>query len=397
MDTLPTSPGLGLISVERRFQLFIDAVRDYAIYMLDPNGIVSSWNSGAQRFKGYSADEIIGQHFSRFYTEEDRRAGVPQQALTIAEQEGKFEAEGWRVRKDGSHFWASVVIDPIRDENGKLFGFAKITRDITERREAQKALEEAREALFQSQKMEALGQLTGGVAHDFNNMLQVIASSLQMMERRLASGRNDVEKYIGHARTAVSRATALTQRLLAFARCQTLKPERIDLNALILGMKDLIQNTVGTGILVETNLAQDLYPTVIDAQQTESALLNLALNSRDAMPQGGRLTFETRNVYLGKDLIASNPGLMPGDYVMLSVTDTGTGMTPDVLVRAFDPFFTTKPAGQGTGLGLSQIYGFVRQSGGHARIESTVGKGTSVKLYLPRDQETETLQSEGIS
>lgn len=393
MDALPISSGLGLISIERRFQLFIDAVRDYAIYMLDPHGIVSSWNSGAQRFKGYSANEIIGQHFSRFYTEEDRQAGMPQQALAIAEREGKFEAEGWRIRKDGSRFWASVVIDPIRDETGNLFGFAKITRDITERRQAQKALEEAREALFQSQKMEALGQLTGGFVHDFNNMLQIIASSLGLIERRIDSERNDLKKYITHARTAISMATALTQRLLAFARCQPLKPEQIDLNALILGMQSLIQNTVGHNIAVKMNLAQDLHPILIDAHQMESALLNLALNSRDAMPQGGLITFETHNIYLGKDLIASNPGLIPGDYVMLSVTDTGSGMPPDVLARAFEPFFTTKPIGQGTGLGLSQIYGFVRQSGGHARIESTVGQGTSIKLYLPRDPETETLQS----
>lgn len=393
MDMFPTGPGLGMISVERRFQLFIDAVRDYAIYMLDPEGIVSSWNSGARRFKGYQASEIIGQHFSRFYTEDDRQAGVPQQALAIAEREGKFEAEGWRVRKDGSRFWASVVIDPIRDENGNLFGFAKVTRDITERREAQKALEEAREALFQSQKMEALGQLTGGFVHDFNNMLQIIASSLGMIERRVDSNRNDLGKYITHARTAISMATALTQRLLAFARCQPLVPKRTDLNALILGMQSLIHNTVGHGIAVEMNLAQDLHPILIDSHQMESALLNLALNSRDAMPQGGCIVIKTANVHMGKDFTASNPGLIPGDYVMLCVTDTGSGMPPDVLARAFEPFFTTKPIGQGTGLGLSQIYGFMRQSNGYARIESVVDHGTSVKLYLPRDQENGTPQS----
>jgi len=369
---------------QEQFRLLVQGVTDYAIFMLDPTGHVISWNSGAQRMKGYAAAEIIGQHFSRFYTDEDRAADVPLRALQTAEREGRFETEGCRVRQDGSYFWASVVIDAIHDENGSLIGFGKVTRDITERRQVQKALEEAREALFQSQKMEAVGQLTGGVAHDFNNLLQTISGSLEVVEQRLTAGRIDVAQHIAMARTAVDRATALTQRLLAFARRQPLKPEYTNLNTLVPGMRDLIQKSVGEAVQVELRLAEELWPIWADANQIENALLNLAINARDAMPSGGRLQLETSNTHLDRAYVESEPGLQPGDYVMLAVTDTGTGMPPDVLARAFEPFFTTKPVGQGTGLGLSQLYGFARQSGGHVRIESEVGRGTLVRMYLPR-------------
>jgi PAS domain S-box-containing protein len=369
---------------QEQFRLLVQGVTDYAIFMLNPTGHVISWNLGAQRMKGYAAAEIIGQHFSRFYTDEDRAADVPLRALQTAEREGRFETEGCRVRQDGSYFWASVVIDAIHDENGSLIGFGKVTRDITERRQVQKALEEAREALFQSQKMEAVGQLTGGVAHDFNNLLQTISGSLEVVEQRLTAGRIDVAQHIAMARTAVDRATALTQRLLAFARRQPLKPEYTNLNTLVPGMRDLIQKSVGEAVQVELRLAEELWPIWADANQIENALLNLAINARDAMPSGGRLQLETSNTHLDRAYVESEPGLQPGDYVMLAVTDTGTGMPPDVLARAFEPFFTTKPVGQGTGLGLSQLYGFARQSGGHVRIESEVGRGTLVRMYLPR-------------
>jgi nitrogen-specific signal transduction histidine kinase len=245
-------------------------------------------------------------------------------------------------------------------------------RDLTEER------------LRQSAKMEAVGRLAGGVAHDFNNLLQAISGSLEVVERRLAAGQIDVGQHVAAARTTVDRATALTQRLLAFARRQPLKPEYTNLNALVLGMRDLIQKSVGEAVQVELRLADDLWPIWADAIQVESALLNLAINARDAMPEGGRLAVETSNTHLDEAYVAMEPGLEAGDYVMLAVTDTGTGMPPDVLARAFEPFFTTKPVGQGTGLGLSQLYGFARQSGGHVRIESEVGRGTSVRLYLPR-------------
>ena len=241
--------------------------------------------------------------------------------------------------------------------------------------------------------MEAVGQLTGGVAHDFNNLLQAISGSLEVVERRLAAGRTDVDQHVAAARTAMDRAKALTQRLLAFARRQPLKPEYTNLNTLVPEIRDLIQKSVGEAVQVELRLSQALWPIWADGNQVESALLNLAINARDAMPDGGRLTVETSNTHLDAAYVGSEPGLQPGDYVMLAVTDTGIGMSPDVLTRAFEPFFTTKPVGQGTGLGLSQLYGFARQSGGHVRIESEVGRGTSVKLYLPRHHGVEEMRT----
>ncbi|WP_255448554.1 PAS domain-containing sensor histidine kinase [Telmatospirillum sp. J64-1] len=384
------------LSGERWFEMLIKNVSDYAIYMLDTQGIVRSWNPGAERFKGYSATEIVGQHFSRFYTEQDRAAGIPARGLAIAAAEGKFETEGWRVRKDGTLFWASIVIDPIRDDQGRLVGFAKITRDITERKKAEEALEETRQALFQSQKMEAVGQLTGGVAHDFNNLLQAISGSIEMIERRLAAGRTDIEAFTAAARTSVDRAANLTQCLLAFSRRQPLTPKRTDLNQLVLGMRDLIEQSVGEAVRVETLLCPDLWPTWADANQVESSLLNLVINARDAMPEGGTLEIETRNINLDEKTRPPNisPEAAPGDYVMLAVRDNGTGIPPDILPRVFEPFFTTKPIGQGTGLGLSQLYGFARQSGGFIQLDSTVGVGTAVQIYLPRHQQAEETAEE---
>ncbi|WP_109156557.1 PAS domain-containing sensor histidine kinase, partial [Azospirillum sp. TSH7] len=379
------APAWEPISGERQFRLLVQSVVDYAIFMLDPTGVIRSWNAGAARMKGYAADEIIGRHFSSFYTPEDRAAGMPQRALATALSEGKFEAEGWRLRKDGTRFWASVVIDPIRDETGALRGFAKVTRDITERRKAQQALDEAREALAQAQKMEAVGQLTGGVAHDFNNLLQAISSSLELIEQRLSDGRTDVAPFAATARAAVDRAATLTRRLLAFARRQPLKPERADLNLLVVGLWDLLGRSVGEEIRLERRLAEPLWPVHADVNQIESALLNLVINARDAMPDGGSVTVETANASLRPADLANEPGVEPGDYAVLTVRDSGTGMPPDVLARVFEPFFTTKPIGQGTGLGLSQLYGFARQSGGFVRIDSALGRGTAVHLHLPRD------------
>jgi PAS domain S-box-containing protein len=352
--------------------------------MLDPTGMVTSWNRGAQRFKGYEAAEIIGQHYSCFFTDEDRAAGQPQAALATAADTGRFEDEGWRVRKDGARFWASVVVDRILDADGKIVGFAKITRDITEKQQAKLALERAREQLFQSQKMEAVGQLTGGLAHDFNNLLTGISGSIELMQTRIKQGRfNDLDRYLAAASGAAKRAAALTHRLLAFSRQQILSPVATDVNRLIAGMDELIRRTVGPEITVETVGMGGLWATLIDPNQLENALLNLCLNARDAMPNGGRLTIETVNKWLdgqgGKER-----DLPAGQFVTLCVSDSGEGMTPEVVQRAFEPFYTTKAAGSGTGLGLSMIYGFVRQSNGQARIYSELGHGTMVCLYLPR-------------
>jgi PAS domain S-box-containing protein len=374
-------------SLEGRFQMLVEGVSDYAIFMLDPNGVVSNWNTGAARIKGYRADEIVGQHFSRFYTEEDRAKGVPQRGLAIAASVGKFEAEGWRVRKDGSRFWANVVINAIRDREGRLLGFAKVTRDATERKEAEAALQRAQEQLAQSQKMEGIGQLTGGVAHDFNNLLTIILGNLESILRALSSGtvdRDRIYRMASNAKQGADRAAALTQRLLAFSRRQPLDPKPVDVGRLVVGMSDLLRRTLGEQITVETALAGDLWQVSVDANQLEVSLLNLAINARDAMPNGGRLTIETANACLDEKYAAAQADVMPGQYVAICMTDTGTGMTKEVLARAFEPFFTTKDIGHGTGLGLSQVYGFVKQSGGHVRIYTELGEGTTVKIYLPR-------------
>jgi len=484
---------------QRHFELLVRSVTDYAIFMLDPAGHVVSWNSGAEMIKGYSADEIVGQHFSCFYTMEDQDAGIPQLALSTALQKGRYESEGWRVRKGGTRLWASVLIDPVWDD-GKLIGFAKVTRDATMRRNAELALFESERRfrgivntapdafaqidqagrviewnpqahelfgwtrgqilgkplaslcfplddssaanwlatawskrskqtqtfpaitragrrftaelnsrvlslssgplmnifmrdltekiqmetqLRQAQKMEALGQLTGGIAHDFNNILQAIASSLEMVE--LLGHREQftsADKHIQSALSSVRRAAGLTHRLLAFARRQALDPQAVDVNALIRGMSELLGHSVGEDVALQMSLPDDLWLAHCDANQLENAILNLAINARDAMPRGGQLHIEAANSN-GNGPVAD---ALDADrqYVKITVADSGTGMPAHVKERAFDPFYTTKPVGQGTGLGLSMVYGFTRQSGGDCMIESEPGEGTRIILLLPR-------------
>ncbi|MGF6478770.1 PAS domain S-box-containing protein [Paraburkholderia sp. JPY419] len=372
-----------VVESERRFRMLVNGVTDYAIFMLSPAGIVTNWNAGARRINGYSAEEIIGSHMSRFYTPEDAAADLPQRGLSIAASEGRFEAEGWRVRKDGRRFWAHVVIDAIRDEDGALVGFAKITRDITERMEASRMLEDTRKALFQSQKMEAVGKLTGGVAHDFNNVLQILRGNLELLDSRHSRDEWTRER-VAKAITAVERGSKLASQLLAFGRRQPLRPVVINLASALRGMDDLLRRALDETIDVQTVVAGGLWNTLVDIHQLENVILNLAINARDAMPEGGKLTMELSNAMLDDEYVAAVPDIQAGQYVLLAVTDTGTGMPPDVVDRAFDPFFTTKPEGRGTGLGLSMAYGFVKQSGGHIKIYSEVGHGTTVKLYLPR-------------
>jgi len=373
---------------EQQFQLLVQAVKDYAIFMLDPEGRITTWNSGAERIKGYRAEEIIGEHFSRFYTQEDQREGVPMRSLLRAATEGRHEAEGWRVRKDGSRFRASVVIDPIRDDAGNLIGFAKVTRDVTERRLAQEMLDQARERLLQWQKMEAIGQLTGGVAHDFNNLLTIVIGNLETAQRHLGALTGGVasrlKRSLDNAMRGAQRAAILTQRLLAFSRQQPLDPKPLDPNKFIAAEVEFLQRSLGETIEVQAVGSAGLWPVEVDAHQLGAALLNLAVNARDAMPNGGKLTIETSNALLDQDYCRANPEVIPGQYVMIAVSDNGTGMTKDVVDRAFEPFFSTKDVGQGTGLGLSQVYGFIKQSKGHIKIYSEVGEGTTVKIYLPR-------------
>jgi PAS domain S-box-containing protein len=373
---------------EQQFRLLVQGVTDYAIFMLDPEGRVASWNAGARRIKGYAPEEIIGSHFSRFYTAEDLADGVPARGLATAAREGRWETEGLRKRKDGSTFWAHVVVDAIRDDGGKIIGFAKVTRDITERKEAERALQQAQAALAHAQKMEALGQLTGGVAHDFNNLLQVISSNLHLVAKDVA-GNPRAEVRVQNALAGVARGAKLAQQLLAFGRRQALEPKVINVGRFIKGMDDMLRRTIGAEIEFETVIAGGLWNTFVDPNQVENAVLNLAINARDAMPEGGKLTIEASNASLDDAYVAQYDDLKAGQYVMLAVTDSGSGMPSDVLQHVFEPFFSTKPEGKGTGLGLSMVYGLVKQSGGHVKVYSEVGLGTTVKLYFPRVHESE--------
>lgn len=365
---------------EEQFRRLVQSVEDYAIYMLDPRGQVSSWNSGAQRIKGYTDHEIIGQHFSTFYTLEDRAIKEPERALRVAAETGRFENEGWRLRKDGSSFWAHVVIDRILDDNGEHIGFAKVTRDITNKRDADLALAEAREALFQSQKLEAVGQLTGGVAHDFNNLLMAVLASLELLESHLHDDAKSMN-LLANAIAGARRGAALTQRMLAFARKQELKPTRVDVRALVQGIGGLLQRSAGPTITIDTVFPLALEDVMVDSNQLELALLNLVMNARDAMPEGGRIIIAARSENVKRD--SHRTALPTGAYVCVALTDEGHGMDAQTLQRAMEPFFTTKGIGKGTGLGLSMVHGLAEQSGGRLVMHSAPAHGTTAELWLP--------------
>jgi PAS domain S-box-containing protein len=358
---------------EQRFKALVQGVQEYAIYMLDQEGRVTNWNAGAKAIKGYDENEIVGQHFSRFYTEEDRVRGEPQRALQQALRTGKFEIEAQRVRKDGSLFWANVIIDPIYDENGEHVGFAKVTRDITDRKKAEAKLAESQAALLQSQKLQAIGELTGGIAHDFNNLMTVISGSVELLQRRPDLDDEKRRRYLRQIADTADRATKLVGQLLAFGRRQALQPEVLDLNVRLDAFGEMMARTLGSLYTVKVDLAASLGRVEADPVGLETALMNAVMNARDAMANGGSITILTQN-------------LVEGDkhYVSVAIADNGDGMSREVLDRVFEPFFTTKPVGKGTGLGLAQIYGFAEQSGGRVEIESEVGHGTTLRLVLPR-------------
>ncbi|RON22628.1 MULTISPECIES: PAS domain-containing sensor histidine kinase [Pseudomonas] len=364
---------------EQQFRLLVQSVTDYAIYMLAPDGRLTNWNLGAQRIKGYRPEEVIGQHFSMFYTPEDREAGEPQRALEIATREGRFENKAWRMRKDGTRFFAHVVVDPIWGETGTLLGFAKITRDITEVTQAQQALEKTREALFQAQKMQAIGQLSGGIAHDFNNLLTVILGNLEIIRKRAADDPR-ITRLLDNATQGALRGVSLTQRMLAFARRQELKTESVEIPTLIQGITGLLRSSLGPSVSIETRFAPGLEPVMADVNQLELAVLNLATNARDAMPDGGKLIIRAQTEEVCDQ---SRLALAPGRYVCLSVTDIGEGMDDATLASAMDPFFTTKGVGKGTGLGLSMVHGFTEQLGGRFILKSQKDVGTTAELWLP--------------
>lgn len=370
-----------LFRSEQQFRLLVQGVRDYAIYMLDPDGNVSSWNAGAQAIKGYRAEEIVGHHFSRFYPAADHQSGEPAKALRTALIEGTFEKEAQRVRKDGTTFWAHVVIVPIYDDSGALSGFAKITRDVTERRRAQEQLETAREALAHSQKIEAIGRLTGGVAHDFNNLLTVIRASADLLQLP-----NQTEekrrRYISAIAETADRAAQLTGQLLAFARRQPLEPETFLAGERVRGIEPLLTTTMGPSVAISIHVGEHDGAVTADPNQFESALLNMAINAKDAMPAGGQLRITVRNVRQVPSV--RRHAAIEGDFVAVDIGDNGTGMDAETQARIFEPFFTTKEVGKGTGLGLSQAYGFAKQSGGEISVQSRLGEGSTFTIYLPR-------------
>lgn len=339
------------------------------------DGHFLAFNPAFTSVLGWTDDELKAMRFDQLVHPDDTVQFNSSMELLAAGQPVTVTVR--RRHKNGSYRWLSWNIVP----DGGLLYF--VGRDVTEEKTQAETLIQTEEALRQAQKMEAVGQLTGGIAHDFNNMLAGVMASLEMLQLRVRQGRtDDIARYIESGLAMVDRAAALTHRLLAFSRRQTLDPKPTDANRLVESMKDLIQRTLGPTISLETSLQSGLEPTLCDPNQLESALLNLAINSRDAMPEGGRLTIDTANVTLGSDSAVAE--VEPGEYIRIGVRDTGAGMTDEVLDRAMDPFFTTKPIGQGTGLGLSMVYGFAKQSKGHVRILSKPGAGTTVQLFLPR-------------
>jgi PAS domain S-box-containing protein len=341
------------------------------------DGILVDVNPAWTRSLGWTEPELIGRNLFDFVHPDDvdRTLGGAKSlaaGVTLERFDNRYR------HKNGSYRWIAWAAVP--DE-----GFIHaVGRDCTGEKEQAVALHQSEAALRQSQKMEAIGQLSGGIAHDFNNMLASISGSLELLQARMAQGQSsDLGQYLATAQGATKRAAALTRRLLAFSRQQNPTPKPTDVNRLVAGIEELIRRSVGPQIMVQVVKAKDLWTTWIDANQLENALLNLCINARDSMPEGGRLTIETVNTWLSGRM-AYEYDLPMGQYVTLAVSDTGSGMAPEIMARAFDPFFTTKPVGKGTGLGLSMIYGFARQSGGQAQIESKLGWGTTVALYLPR-------------
>jgi PAS domain S-box-containing protein len=373
-----------LDSAKRHFQILIEGVVDYAIFVLDTAGRVASWNSAAQQIIGYTAEEIIGKHFGIFYRPDERRAGEPNRALELAVQKDKHEVEGWRIRKNGTLVFVTGSVSVIRDDSGNLIGFANVIRDATERRDAQEKLVEAREQLAMAQKMEAIGKLTGGIAHDFNNLLMIIGGNAQMFKRLLDP---KLPRAIEAIQTAAKRGESLTRQLLTFSRRQHLSPTVVDLGTCIRSMRPMIESSLRGNIVYNEKIAAEVAPVKVDQAELELAIVNIAVNARDAMPTGGSFTLSIGNVTEAKD-----PSLdqLVGSFVALSFSDSGMGIPPNLLTKIFDPFFTTKEVGKGTGLGLSQVYGFAHQAGGTVRAESKVGQGTMITVYLPASAAGET-------
>jgi two-component system, cell cycle sensor histidine kinase and response regulator CckA len=363
-----------LLETEERFRLMVEGVKDYAIIMLDAQGRVISWNAGAQRFKGYSDDEIIGKHFSTFYVPEDVDQGKPQKALDTARTEGRFEDEGWRIRKDGSRFWESVIITALRDKAGRLRGFAKVARDITEHREAQLLT-------LRTQRLESIGTLAGGIAHDLNNALAPILMGVELIRLSYPDASGTVDLMEASAR----HGAGMVRQLLTFAK--GVEGEQILINPrhLFDQIGAIVESTFPKSISLRKRCPSDLHAILGDATQLYQVLLNLCVNARDAMPDGGTLTLDAENCEIDETFASSFPDAKVGTYVVWRVRDTGSGIQPEVLERIFEPFFSTKGPEKGTGLGLSTVLGIVKSHGGFIRVYSVIGQGSTFAIYLPAD------------
>ena len=361
---------------EERFRLLVEGVNDYAIFMLDPQGLVVSWNAGAERIYGFTAEEAIGSTQSRSYPPEEVQGELPQYALEQAAATGRFAEEGWCLRKDGSRLWANSVTTAIRDEAGNLRGFSRIVRDLTERRELEHRLRHA-------QKLEAIGRLAGGIAHEFNNSATAILGYSSLIVDNTQDN-HQLRHYAEEIHKAGQRAASVTRQLLAFSRQQILQPTMLNLNEVVAEIERMLRELIGENIRVFTTLDPYLGVIKADTGEMEQVILNLALNARDAMPEGGVIHIETSNVEVDHLFAAQNPDMVPGPHVRLRVSDTGIGLDKQTAVHIFEPFFTTKPVGKGTGLGLSTVYGTVKRRKGSILVFSEPGCGASFEIYLPR-------------
>jgi two-component system, cell cycle sensor histidine kinase and response regulator CckA len=368
---------------EERYRLLINDVQDYAIYLLDQEGRVRSWNLGAGRIYGYDSEEILGLPFETFYAEDSRRSGKPDGMIRVARTDGRSEAECWHLRKDGTPLWVDVTLTALRDAEEKVRGFSVIIRDKTERRRVEDELKQKEDELYQSRKLEAVGRLAGGVAHDFNNLITGIIGISQDLQSELPPGDHryeDLEEII----KAANRASGLTKQLLAFGRRQVAAPIVVNLNTIIKDMDRMLRRLIGEDLDFVTVLDPDLGNVKADPGQLEQIIINLVLNSRDAMGGGGKITIQTSNVELTEDYAKRHFELKPGPHILFTVSDTGSGMDPETQAHIFEPFFTTKSHDKGTGLGLATVYGIVKQNGGDILFYSNPGTGTTFKIYLPR-------------
>ncbi|HEV2720191.1 MAG TPA: response regulator [Thermoanaerobaculia bacterium] len=359
---------------EERMRLLIDAVRDYAIIVVDLDGRVASWNTGAERMTGYAAEEIVGKPLTMLYSDGERDAEALRRELREITAGGSSETEAWRVRKDGTRFLAQIVRSPIVNRAGRVSACATVMRDVTERRRLEAHILEA-------EKLDNLGRLAGGIAHDFNNMLMVIFSRAEVLARTIGAA-DPARRFVDDIRSAAMKSRDLTQQLLAAARRQVLQPKVTSVNEVVESAARLLGSSIGEDVVLRTDLQEELWPVFADAGKLHQVLMNLALNARDAMPSGGALTIETRNFRATPSYVRQHPQLAVGDYVLIVVSDTGFGIAPDLRAHIFDPFFSTKAAG--TGLGLAVVKGIVEQTGGQVWLYSEVNQGTTFKIFLPR-------------